>query len=261
MSGSLSSSTMSLSISVSAPVTTRFTSLSCSREICRTTRASLSNAWPERDHAHLEDPALHLREVPVEGAVQARELDRASSRASRRRGSAHAVGQARDGGPDRSRARRRLSSGDRACGCRRGPSGSPSASDSSLRPHRGLRSGAPPPERRARRTACASALLRRARRRRGTSSGVARRCERPAPCVGRREGLARRRAAAAACPTSSARRPLLAVRRRVLRRTSSMVTFGPVIGAPQELDRRAARHEDLELDRVDVARRRRSGGT
>ena len=46
ISGSLSSSTMSLSISVSAPVMTRFTCLSCSREIWRTTRASLSKTCP-----------------------------------------------------------------------------------------------------------------------------------------------------------------------------------------------------------------------
>ena len=31
---------------------------------------------PERDHAHLEDAVLHLREVALEGAVQALELDR-----------------------------------------------------------------------------------------------------------------------------------------------------------------------------------------
>ena len=37
---------MSLSISVSAPVMTRFTCLSCSREICRTMRDSLSKICP-----------------------------------------------------------------------------------------------------------------------------------------------------------------------------------------------------------------------
>ncbi len=44
--GSLSSSTISLSTSVSAPITSRWTSLSCSRATWRTMRASLSNTCP-----------------------------------------------------------------------------------------------------------------------------------------------------------------------------------------------------------------------
>ena len=80
---------MSLSISVSAPVMTRFTCLSCSREIWRTMRASLSNDLPERHHAHLEDAALHLREVPIEArdagaASSMRELAQLARRARTR---------------------------------------------------------------------------------------------------------------------------------------------------------------------------------
>ena len=82
----------------------------------------LVEGLPERDHAHLEDAALHLGEVAVEGAVEALRARCASSRASGV-AAARALGQVARWPSARSRARRRWSSGDRACGCRRAPSG------------------------------------------------------------------------------------------------------------------------------------------
>ena len=65
ISGSLSSSTISLSSSVSAPEMTRRTSLSASRPSLRTTRGELVEHLPERDHAHLEDALLQQPEPSV----------------------------------------------------------------------------------------------------------------------------------------------------------------------------------------------------
>ncbi len=46
---------------------------------------------PERNHADFEDAALHLREVALEGAMQARELDRELARVGH--ATANALGQ------------------------------------------------------------------------------------------------------------------------------------------------------------------------
>ena len=98
MSGSLSSSTMSLSISVSAPVTTRFTSLSCSREICRTTRASLSKTCPSGTMRTSRMPLCICARWRSKRAMQARSSIAELARAER--AAARALGEARDRGLD-----------------------------------------------------------------------------------------------------------------------------------------------------------------
>ena len=66
---------MSLSISVSAPVIDQVHLLAVLARDLPDDARELVEGLAQRDHAHLEDAALHLREVAVEGAVQARQLD------------------------------------------------------------------------------------------------------------------------------------------------------------------------------------------
>ena len=233
---------MSLSISVSAPVMTRFTCLSCSREIWRTTRASLSKTWPERDHAHLEDAALHLREVAVERACR-RCSSIASSRGSAAR-VARAIAQAAiavctiASSPTMFIRRSSLRMSTRTVWLTE-------RSDSS----------------RARRRASAQAA------RAGASDAA------PSPCSARhrreRRTLAGSRPSAPAAPGPRRRRAgstalrggAASTRARCAAAaragTSSIATLGPASAAPELAERRAARHEDLELDGVDVRARAR----
>ena len=233
---------MSLSISVSAPVTTRFTSLPCSREICRTTRASLSNACPSG--------TMRTSRIPLCICARCRSKVRfrrcssiASSRASAARPRTRSV-RLRD---RRLHDRELADDGHQAIEL--------ADVDADGLAHRAQRELLP---------ACGPRPGRDRRERRridGAGFGAA---GSPAAC-GR--SPSRAPAAATSPPTrvggaKDSRRRRLGRRRRWraraarsarrARRTSSMATFGPGDGAAQELDGGAARHEDLELDGVDV---------
>ena len=205
---------MSLSISVSAPVMTRFTCLSCSRRDLADDARELVEDLAERHHAHLEDAVLHLRR----GGARTMRWRRCRSAASSRRARGRArtrSDEARERRCARSRARRRCSSGGRACGCRRAPSASTLRSVSSrccVRARRfGRRAGGPgSPAERARRAGGAGGIDGAG----GATSATRRalrvdRVERAPPEVAaceRRRRRRRRRPAAAACSRRGRRR-------------------------------------------------------
>ena len=220
---------MSLSTSVSAPVMTRFTSLSASRLICRTTRASLSNTCPSG--------TMRTSRMPLCSSARWRSKPRckrwSSMPISRSSGLSRTRSVIRASACARWPARRRCSSAGRACGCRRARSARPS--------------GARPRRRRPRSRPLLGSAPGRCGHRLGRGGALAGCAETKPPWSG--DGGSGCRGATARAPVLGGRRPPRDLLDAALarRRASDEARRGSALRG----------HQDVELDRVRVGSRAR----